>query len=187
MAESRIFEESWTPAFAGVTVGPSFEIVSNRRSWDIPPRGGLADLLHIDDLPGLRVNIDERNRRALYIEGKKAFLGQAIFSVVIDLYENDSPYRTDVALESLLVHTERAVMPSGHGRIDVVHRRHFRRRRTPQMVERMHDPVGYESYRVVVLVKVKCTTGIGNHPLHHIICRHDVAQVISVSFQKGEF
>ena len=54
------------------------------------------------------------------------------------------------------------------------------------MLKGIQHPVGYEGEGIVMLVQAVLPASIGNHPLHHIVSRHDIAEVVLVGFEKRE-
>ena len=127
---------------------------SDRGRRHIAPRRRPADLRHLDDLAGRRVDVDGLVGDTDRTERKQLRAAGMPGAGVLDLHQNHAAVRTRLAIHRRIVEAERAVVPPGRRRVNMVHLRHVGGRGPAQMGEGMQHPIADHAERLMVLEKM---------------------------------
>lgn len=99
---------------------------------------------------------------------------------IVNLHEDHAAIGTMAALQAGVVNAKGAMMPAGDPGIDMAHPRHVQRRGCPQVSKGMENPFRYQGNGVMLLEEVEVGSGVRDHPLHDIVRRHQIPEVILI-------
>jgi len=138
------------------------------------------NFLCVNDLPGLSIYVHKPGRNSVHVEPEHVSAGNRAFLTISNLNDDDSTVWAVTALNIFIINPERAMMPSGYVRIDIVHFSHVSGWRASQMLEGVQYPIADHRNSVMLLEQMKPRTCVGNHPLHDVIRGHQIPEVVFV-------